>query len=369
MLPSHVSDQAMAPAAQSCLLMLQEDGNVHAPPRSTLHRLLLVAGVLACGAWCGTAAAQEWARKMFATTEHDFGAVARGSKCEYRFQFKNLYVEDVHVASVTSSCGCTTPYVTKETLKTFETAEIVAEYNTRSFLGQRSAVLTVTFDKPFPATVQLRVTGYIRSDIVLTPEGVNFGSVAQGSSAEKSVDIDYAGRNDWQIVDVRTTSDHLEAELIETRREAGRVAYRLVVRLRPEAPAGYFRDQLLVVTNDRRLTQFPVDVEAKVEAPVSVSPAQLFLGVLQPGQQATKHLVVRAGRPFRVLEVICEQPQFQFRVDATAKPLHLIPVMFAADAAGKYTAQIQIRTDLGDGAIASVSAYAQVVDAPREPAP
>ncbi len=344
--------------------MLQEDGTVHAPPQLTLHRLLLVASVLASWACSGGATAQEWARKMFATTEHDFGAVARGSKCEYRFQFKNLYVEDVHVASVSSSCGCTTPYVTKDTLKTFETAEIVAEYNTRSFLGQRNAVLTVTFDRPFPATVQLKVSGYIRSDIVLTPEAVNFGSVAQGASAEKAVDIDYAGRNDWQIVDVRTTNDHLEAELIETRREGGRVAYRLVVRLRPEAPAGYLRDQLLVVTNDRRLTQFPVDVEAKVEAPVSVSPAQLFLGVLQPGQQASKQLVVRASRPFRVLEVTCDQPQFQFRVDGTAKTLHLIPVTFTADTPGKYAVQIHIRTDLGDSAPLSVSAYAQVVDAP-----
>ena len=52
---------------------------------------------------------QEWAQKMFKVTEHDFGSVARGAKAEYRFVFENLYMEDVHIAGVRSSCGCTTP--------------------------------------------------------------------------------------------------------------------------------------------------------------------------------------------------------------------------------------------------------------------
>ena len=79
--------------------------------------------------------AQEWAIKMFNVTSHDFGPVARGAKCEFRFQIKNIYEEDAHISSVKSSCGCTTPQLTKNDLKTFQTAEVVAEFNTRDFLG------------------------------------------------------------------------------------------------------------------------------------------------------------------------------------------------------------------------------------------
>ena len=41
--------------------------------------------------------AQQWATKMFETTAHDFGSVARDSKTEYDFKLKNIYVEDVSV--------------------------------------------------------------------------------------------------------------------------------------------------------------------------------------------------------------------------------------------------------------------------------
>ena len=47
--------------------------------------------------------AQEWAKKMFPVTQHEFGTVARGSKQEYRFELKNIYKEDVHIAGVESS--------------------------------------------------------------------------------------------------------------------------------------------------------------------------------------------------------------------------------------------------------------------------
>ncbi len=69
-----------------------------------------------------TLPAQDWARKLFATTEHDFGSVARGAKADYAFIMTNNLQDDVHIASVRSSCGCTSPYVEndKRTLKTYE---------------------------------------------------------------------------------------------------------------------------------------------------------------------------------------------------------------------------------------------------------
>ena len=127
------------------------------------------------------ASAQEWATKMFNITSHDFGTVAKGSKAQFRFQIKNIYEEDAHIAGVRSSCGCTTPQITKSDLKTFETAEIVAEFNTRDFQGHKTATLTVTFDKPFHAVVELHIAGFIRSDVVLQPGFVDLGTVDLGT--------------------------------------------------------------------------------------------------------------------------------------------------------------------------------------------
>ncbi len=153
--------------------------------------------------------------------------------------------------------------------------------------------MTVKFDLPFPAEVQLHIDGYIRSDVVLTPGSVEFNAVDQGEKAEKAIDIEYAGRNDWRVVDVRTTNPHLEAELVETKRAGGQVGYRLLVRLQKDASPGYLNEQLTIVTNDAKLPTFPLEVTGKVTSAVTVSPSPLFLGTLKPGQKVIKRIVVR----------------------------------------------------------------------------
>src|SRR6202012_133635 len=97
---------------------------------------------------------------MFADKSHDFGSVARAAKVEYAFVITNPYKEDIHISSVRSSCGCTSPGISKDTLKAGEKGAITAEFNTRAFSGQRGARVTVTIDKPMYAEVQLQVHGY-----------------------------------------------------------------------------------------------------------------------------------------------------------------------------------------------------------------
>jgi len=326
-----------------------------------LFRQLFVAAV-ACLSLAGSANAQDWARKMFNTLSHDFGTVARGARAEYRFEVTNLYKEDVHITSVESSCGCTSPEITKQTLKTFEKAEIIAVFNTRAFLGAKNAIVTVRFDQPFPAEVQLRIDGYIRSDVVLHPGSVEFGSVRQGEPAEKHLEVTYAGRNDWQIVDIRTTNPYLEAELAEKRRGNGEVAYDMLIRLRPEAPVGYINEQLTIVTNDQRLTTFPLDVSGKVESEITVSPSPLYFSPIAPGDKITKQLVIRGKKPFRILKVECVGGEcFDVQFSDEAKLFHLIPVTFNASDAGKFSGKLNIDTDLGEGVVPEVEIQASCI--------
>lgn len=319
--------------------------------------------MLAClaAAYASPVHAQQWAEKMFDGLSVDFGGVARASKVEHRFVVKNIYKEDVHIAGVRSSCGCTSVEVVNDHLKTYEKGEIVAKLDTRAFTGQRSATLTVTIDKPFYAEVQLRVSGYIRTDVVLDPAGVDFGSVAEGAGADQRIAIAYAGRGDWQIVGMKNNSPYFDAELVETSRSAGRVNYELSVRLKPETPAGYLKDQLILVTNDRRETQIPVDVEGRIAAALSVTPASLFLGVVHPGKKVTKQLVVRGQSPFSIVAVECDDPAFAFKHASDARAVHTVPVTFTAgETDGKIACKIRIVTDLPGNVELECTAYAQV---------
>ncbi|MEN6406713.1 MAG: DUF1573 domain-containing protein [Thermoguttaceae bacterium] len=298
-----------------------------------------------------TAEAQDWAQAMFNHTTHDFGVVARGANVEHRFVFENIYEEDAHIASVSSSCGCSTPTINRQSLKTWEKAEVLVTVDTRGFLGRKDATITVVFDKPFPAEVQLHVHTYIRSDVVVQPGEVAFGSILQGSGAKQSVAVSYAGREDWQINRVECANPNVVAEVAETNRGDGQVGYRLSVQLKPGAPAGYIRDQLVLVTNDydARAARVPVAVEGLVVAALSARPSPLMMGVAESGHKVTRKLVLQGRTPFRIVTAQCDDPRFQCELSGDdARTVHVVPVSFEAGdgRSGAIHAKLHIETDL-----------------------
>jgi len=334
-------------------------GRLMAAPACLLRAATLATAVVALAS--GPLPAQEWARKMFTVTSHNFGTVAKGSKTEYRFVFRNIYQEDLHVVGVRTSCGCTSPTVTKRDLKTHETAEVVATFNTRTFQGQHGATLTVTFDKPFYAEVQLRVAGNIRGDVTFDPPFVDLGTVDLGKGSERQVRVTKLGSSPWEIKDVRSANPNFEVSLSKPTREGGRTLYDLTTRLKPGTPAGYVKGQLILVTNDPRATQIPMDVEGRVVAEVTVSPQLLALGAVPAGETVTKNVVIRANREFKITGVFCSDGCLTCEPKTTAARVHILPVTFqAGDTVGKVERELRIATDLGEGAVPVVTVQAQV---------
>ena len=296
--------------------------------------------------------AQDWARAMFDHTTHDFGVVARGAKVEHRFIVENIYEEDAHIKSVSSSCGCSTPQASRTLLKTWEKAEILVTIDTRGFLGRKDATITVVFDQPFAAEVQLHVHTYIRSDIVVQPGAALLGSVVQGAEARQTLAVNYAGRDDWRIVRIECANPSIEASAVETSRTPGKAGYSLSVRLKPDAPPGYLRDQLVLVTNDfdARAARVPVAVEGLVVSALSVRPSPLMMGVAEAGQPLSRNLVVQGRAPFRIVAVHPSDDRFQCRPSSDTKAAHVLPLTFLANNAkpsgDTVNAKIRIETDL-----------------------
>ena len=318
---------------------------------------------LAFAVFSSNATAQQWAVDMFETTDHDFGTVARGAKAEFEFVFNNIYLEDAHVASVRSSCGCTTPTIkTTGMIKTYQQGVITAKVNTGSFLGSKGATVTVTFDKPQYAEVQLHVHSYIRDDVVFEPGSVSFGTVDAGKPQEQSVTVDYSGNSGWRIQEVKSNNPHITAGFIETGRGGGRVSYKLIVKLDKDTPVGYLNDHLVLVTNEQGSQQVPLQIEGRVNAGITVSPGTLFLGVLEPGQKVEKKLVIRGKKPFKIVSINCPGGDVTYDRKALdeSKAVHVVPITFTAGSDhGKVSRTIQIETDLGT-ATQKLPAYAVV---------
>lgn len=341
-----------------------------------LRKSIRFSAAIAIIAWLLSAQfvhAQDWAKAMFDKTTYDFGVVARGAKVEHCFVVENIYEEDVHIQSLMSSCGCSTPKVDRKLLKTWEKADILVSIDTRGFLGRKDATITVVLDKPFPAEVQLHVHTYIRSDIVVQPGAVQFGSVAQGAGANQSVIVSYAGRDDWKIKRVECANPHIEASVTETKRTPGQISYNLAVRLKPDAPAGYIRDQLVLVTNDfdARAARVPVAVEGLVASTLSVRPSPLMMGVAEAGRPIVRNLVIQGQTPFRIVDVTCSDRRFECQLPREAKTTHILPVTFLADASNpsgeKVRVKIRIKTDLAGVNSKEVDVSVQIMPSATAP--
>lgn len=305
---------------------------------------------------------QQWATKMFETTSHDFGTVPRAAKSEYTFEFTNRYVDDVHISSVSASCGCTTPIVLTETVKPLEKGRILARFNTGSFLGKRSATLTVTIDRPQFAQVQLHIKGHVRTDVVLDPPSVDFGKIEPGSVRQKRVRLSYAGRNDWAIRELKSSHSAVEVTATEVSRGGGRVSYDLLVKLNEGAASGVIHDAITLSTNDRQLQNVQMLVQGEVVPSLSVSPGAMFLGALSPGEQVTRKLVVRGKSPFRIMSIESKHGTFAFQPSEEPRALHLVPFTYTAGTtAGTESYPIMIQTDLNGGSSASCKATVKVV--------
>ncbi len=300
--------------------------------------------------------AQNWASKMFAASTHDFGVVARGAKAEFRFEFENKYKEPVHVHSVSTSCKCTSPSVTKDWISTHEKSDIVCKFNTESFTGQRSADITVRFDKPYWAEVKLRVTGIIRGDIFFEPGIIEFGQVEQSSAPAKTVRVSHQGNSNWKISDVKSTCPYVKVQLKELFRGQGVVNYELTAQLTEGAEPGYLQNELILYVNQTQGrnsaisdTRVPIAFTANVTSALEISPAIVKLGPLKPDDSATTKVVVKSKVPFAITDIVCDDGNFSCKSNESAGGrLHLLELSYEAKdvVEGEIKNTIKILTDL-----------------------
>jgi Protein of unknown function (DUF1573) len=320
-----------------------------------MRSIMMAAMIIVVG---GQASAAQ-VSNLFRTTNHDFGTVARAAKTEFHFEFVNPYQQPIHVRSVRTSCGCTTPIIETENVAPGQIGSILARFNTGTHTGSKAATVTVTIDRPAFMEIQLHVKGYIRSDVVFNPGEMTFGTVKEGGEGKAIVDIDYAGRSDWAILEVTAQDSFLSASVVEQSRNGGRVKYRLSATLNGSAPSGLLQTELVLKTNDRNMTRIPLRANANVQAEIAVTPQMMALGSINPGDSVKQVVIVRGYMPFLITEV--NSSDFEVRYDPVteAKPLHTLPLTLSPkNGTGEVKGKIFVKTNLpGDQTVEVGAVY------------
>jgi hypothetical protein len=86
------------------------------------------------------------AKAEFEKTTHDFGTIKEGTQATVDFVFKNTGTAPLIIASVTASCGCTTPDWTRDPIAPGGTGKVTAVYNSTGRLGNFTKTVTVKYN-------------------------------------------------------------------------------------------------------------------------------------------------------------------------------------------------------------------------------
>jgi hypothetical protein len=307
-----------------------------------------------------------WSDVIFPEHAHDFGTVARGSKVKHSFKLVNSTNQTIHITDWRTKCGCTDVKVGAREIPPGTQTFVEATLDTTKFQGYKASGLTLVFDRPSFAEKDLALTCFIRGDVLLTPGSVDFGEVNRTNAQPQVLTLNYlGGQTNWGVLKLTTLSDHITAKLEELpgTRTPSSVQYRLTASLKPSTPVGYFRDEIVLETNDPQSPKIPVSVTANVQANVVLSPRVLPMGTIRPGQTVSKDVLVRAGRAFTISGV--ETPVEGLAIsqdDSEARPLHKVRVTLTAPAKpGPFHAQVGLKTSLEDEPPAELSVFATVV--------
>lgn len=312
------------------------------------HAILVM---LIVGAFSGNVQAQAWADKMFKDgLVHDFGTVPRGAQLFHRFTITNIYAVKMEITNIRSGCGCVSATAATKVLGPKESTTIDVSMDGRRFNGSKTVALYVTVGPEFVSTAELRVTAFSRSDVVFNPGQVTFGVVPQGQKAEQTVEVEYAGTQDWKITEVIAKDLPLDATIKEAYRKPGQIGYQLQVSLKADAKPGTLKEFVYLKTNDTTTPMLAVLVEGTIQSSLSVSPAILSLGTVKTEDTLTRRVVVKGSKPFQVIGVegLGSGVELGANLSKEAAAVQTITFKCAIKQTGDFRKQLKIKTDAQD---------------------
>ena len=97
----------------------------------------------------------------------DFGEVEYGEKAEHTFDIMNLGGETLEITRLSTSCGCTTAEIDKESIPAGEQAELEVVYNTGAMTGahakgEQERIIYVKTNDPVNPQVEVTISAYVR---------------------------------------------------------------------------------------------------------------------------------------------------------------------------------------------------------------
>jgi hypothetical protein len=169
--------------------------------------------------FCNTALLAQGQYK-FNEQSHDFGSVTEGNIASHEFEFTNVGNQPIIISNVKASCGCTTPFWTKEPVLPGQIGKIKASYNSKGRPGAFNKTITITSNASEPSKM-LTIKGsvqrveaepsYTAEELAASPKievdqmDFNLGKVEMGQSVIRKFNITNKGKSGLMFKDLQST--------------------------------------------------------------------------------------------------------------------------------------------------------------------
>ena len=323
-----------------------------------MHRALL--GILVGLSATGTVRAG--ATDYFSELAKDFGTSPKGTVLQHYFTVTNKSAQPIQLGQPRVSCGCVSATVLNPQLAPGQSTAVLANMDTNR-IPTPGVLKTVIVYVPVVTAgiteeVQLKVMTVTRSDLILSPDVLNLGTVRAGQPASAATKVTFYSDPNWTIKEARSTGVYLKPAV----KAVGNGTHELTVTLDPKCPVGNWTADVYLTTTGLGVERLRVPVSVNVVPGVTLTPPEVAFGSVPMGKPVEKQLQVQLAGPFAVKEVKGGVSGLEVKpLAAAARPTQVFTVTFTPSAAGPAKGTLEILTDSKETPTVSVPWTATVV--------
>jgi hypothetical protein len=215
---------------------------------------------------------------VFDEMTHDFGKVEEGDLATYEFSFTNEGDAPLALESVKPSCGCTSPFWTKDPVMPGDIGKIKVQYNSRNRPGEFLKSITVKSDAENPLE-KIYIKGIVlttdsselkeEAHIEVSRKEFVLGTIEKGMVQSRELEISNTGSDTLKILKVgagcHCISTSMEKEYLIPGEKV-----RLSISFTPRI-VGETEDRLVIQSNDAGQPHIEVVIKATVKESLSGS--------------------------------------------------------------------------------------------------
>lgn len=250
------------------------------------------------------------------TDSYDMGIIAGDKIAKQQMKIFNRGSKPLQITQVKTSCGCTKGRMLEKTIKPGEEGilEITVDPARITNGFSSTKVLTIFSNDPDKATVQVKVHAQVEPEFTIVPDTLDFGTVEQGATAERTLLITQMQDAPFEItkVTVPGNAGGLETNLEEVPESQwatpGHREYRLTAKITKEATSALLTKRIVLDTNLKRLKRMSVPLKFDIKGAYTLNPKTIYLKSVDPGQNVPEVLRITADEPIQITAFESKNP-------------------------------------------------------------